>query len=88
MIKIDRRQLRRRGGTLAWHSFSWIVFIVLGWWLRGFLQVYYGEEMTLTEYLAKAIRESGGWGGFVGVLGGAVVAIINIKILIRKRSKE
>lgn len=88
MIKIDRKQLQRRGGALAWHSFSWMVFIVLGWWLRGFFQIYYGEEKSFTEYLAMTVRETGGWGGFVGLIGAAVVVFINIKNVMRKRTGE
>ena len=88
MIKIDKKQLRRRGGALAWHSFSWMIFVILGWWLRGFFMIYYGENKSFTEYLAITVRETGGLEGFVGLIGSGIVVFINIRNLMRRRSGE
>lgn len=72
----------------SWQIFGWIAFFALGWWFKGFFEIYFGEDLTLTEVLVKIVKQSGGYGVVISLIGSSVVIIKNIKEIFTKRDSD
>lgn len=91
MIKEDK-YVRQRGKGFMWDSLWWLMFFMLGWWVRGFVNDYYGTNLTLTETIVRVIQDTGGFKALilflVSLIGSITGAIIKLRNVFEKRNGD
>lgn len=77
-----------RAKKLGFSYLESILFLMAGYWIRVFINHYYGTEVGFIEAISNFIKESGGIFGFVTLLGSLAIALKNFKSAFKSRNNE